>query len=193
VSSKLQPLDVCIDLHSLAAPAQSVAEDLAHQLEQLPDIKVTLRKDDRRDLLERSQLLYRLGPIANPRDLAVLLESPCHLVLGIDDLRPFHTPSLFASHELHLAWRALLYALAHSAQAVVAVSDDDRSALVSDLGLDPEVVEVVPRAIASDSAEKLASIFRRVVERPSEKPLRDRTLLANFVRSLASTRDAYGS
>jgi hypothetical protein len=188
VSSKLRPLQVCIDLQSLAAPTRRATEDLARHLEELPDIEVTLREDEMRDPLERFQVLYRPGAIDNLRDLILLLESPCHLVLGIDDLRPYRIPALFSSRELHLAWRALLYFLAHSAQAVVAASNPDRSELIADLALDPAQVEVVPgveQLSLPQAAASLASIFRRAVDRPSEKVLRDRTLLANFARSLA--------
>jgi hypothetical protein len=185
VSSKLGPLQVFIDLRSLAPPARSAAEDLARHLGDLPDIEVKLGEEDKRDSLQRFQVLYRPGTIGDPRDLVPLLESPCHLVLGIDDLRPYGIPALFASPELHEAWRALLFSLAHSAQAVVTLSNHDRAALIADLALDPALVEVMPQLSLPQTALRLASIFRRAVDHPSEKSLRHRKLLANFARSMA--------
>jgi hypothetical protein len=186
VSSKLGPLQVFIDLRSLAPPERNAAEDLARHLGDLPAIEVELGDEDRQDSLQHFQVLYRPGAIADPRDLIPLLDSPCHLVLGIDDLRPYDIPALFASPELHLAWRALLFSTAHSAQAVVAFSNHDRAALIAGLALDPALVEVVPPPIdGPQTVVRLASIFRRAVEHPSEKSLRHRKLLANFARSMA--------
>jgi len=115
------------------------------------------------DSLEHFQVLYQSEPIDDAGQLLALLESPCHLVLAQADA---------------YRNRALLFAAAHSAQAVVTASEQDRARLIEDLVLDPATVEVV------ESESGLTSLFHEVVDRPRERSLRYRALLANFLRSL---------
>jgi len=115
------------------------------------------------DPLEHFQVLYQSEPIDDVGQLLALLESPCHLVLAeVDAYRN----------------RTLLFAAAHSAQAVVTASEQDRARLIEDLALDPATVEVV------ESESGLTSLFRKVVDQPRERSLRYRALLATFLRSL---------
>jgi hypothetical protein len=97
-----------------------------------------------------------------------MLESPYHLVFG--------QTGTYRN-------RALLIAAAHSAQALIAASDQERAALIADLGLLPARVHVV------ESEAGLTSVFRNVVEHPCEDSLRYRALLANFLRSLGEGAD----
>jgi len=113
--------------------------------------------------LEQFQVLYQSDPIDDAAQLLAVLESPCHLVL--------------AGSEAYRN-RALLFAAAHSAQAVVTASEQDRAKLIEDLGLDPATVEVV------ESESGLGSLFQRIVDQPRETSLRYRALLATFLRSL---------
>ena len=154
-----EPLRVCVGLRS----SSRADDDLVRRLRELPDLEVEVLQDGLP--LERFQVLYLQAPIADARHLARLLDSPCQLVLGTGDLRKLGAES-----------RALLFAAAQSAQAVVAESEADRAQLIAELLLDPAAVEVVPPS----DARKLAAIFRRVVERPAGQSLRQRGLLANF-------------
>jgi len=120
------------------------------------------------DPLRRFQVLYHSGPIDGRDQLLVMLESPYHLVLG--------QTGTYRN-------RALLIAAAHSAQALIAASDQERAALIAELGLQPARVHVV------ESEAGLTSVFRNVVEHPCEDSLRYRALLANFLRSLGEGAD----
>jgi len=111
---------------------------------------------------EHFQVLYHSAPIDDAGQLLALLESPCHLVLGQTGT---------------YRKRALLFAAAHSAQAVITASEQERAALIADLALQPARVEV-------ESEAGLTSVFRKVVDHPCEESLRHRALLANFLRSL---------
>ena len=154
------PLQICVDPGSTAPGA---ADNLVRRLRELPDLEVELLRDGLP--LERFRVLYQQAPISGARHLAHVLDSPCQLVLGTGDPRNLGPES-----------RALLFAAAQSAQAVVAGSEADRAQLISELLLDPAAVEVVPPS----DARRLAAIFRRAVERPTEQSLRQRGLLAHF-------------
>ena len=118
--------------------------------------------------LRRFQVLYHSGPIDGVGQLLAMLESPYHLVLG--ETGTYRN-------------RALLFAAAHSAQALIAASEQERAALVAKLALQPARVDVV------ESEAELTSVFRKVVEHPCGESLRHRSLLANFLRSLGERAD----
>ena len=141
------PLRVAVD-----APA-----DLVRRLREVPGLEVEALRDSL--ALERFQVVYLHAPIAGARALAGLLESPCTLVIGA-----------IAGD------RALRFAAAHAAQAIVAGSEADRAQLIRDLLLDPAAVEVVP----SEDVHELAAVFRRAVGRPPQRSLRQRGLFADF-------------
>lgn len=108
------------------------------------------------------QVLHLQAPAAGKGELLALLESPCHLVLGA--ARAWPDP-------------ALLFAAAHSAQAVVAASSRERDALVSELALDPSRVRV------AEGEQALAALYREVVERPAEDSLLYRSQMIDFLRA----------
>lgn len=111
---------------------------------------------------ERFQVLHCAAPLDDVAQLLAALETPCHLVLG--------EPGRYRD-------RAMLFAAAHSAQAVVAASAQERVALTAELALDPARVEVV------ESTADLQRVFRKVVDHPDMSSLRYRALLAGFLRS----------
>jgi hypothetical protein len=112
--------------------------------------------------LDRFQVLYRPTPVIDAAELLALLDSPCHLVLG---------------HPAEYRNGALLFAAAHSAQAVIVSSAKERAALAAELALDPARLEVV------ESEAGLNRVFHKVVGHPDEVSLRHRTLLADLLRS----------
>ncbi|MGE5047450.1 MAG: hypothetical protein ACM3PC_02695 [Deltaproteobacteria bacterium] len=108
------------------------------------------------------QVLHLQAPVAGKGELLALLEGPCHLVLGA--ARAWPDP-------------ALLFAAAHSSQAVVAASSRERDALVSELALDPSRVQV------AEGEQALAALYRGVVERPAEDSLLYRSQMIDFLRA----------
>src|SRR5258705_73562 len=90
------------------------------------------------------QVLYWTAPIDDLEQLHAVLDNPCHLVIG--QTQAYRN-------------RALLFAAAHAAQAVVTSSEEERAALAAELALDAAKVEIV----ASETA--LASVFRSDAER----------------------------
>ena len=174
VTSKLRPLTVGLIWQSLSA-MHDAAEGLVRELNKQPGIEAVVCDQHS---LENVQVLYCPAPMADFTDLFRLLESPCHLVLGIDNI---------ASPRLNLARWAVFFSACQCAQAVVANTEEERAELISELCVDPALVEVVSPLLPvspeqlKEVAARLASIFRRTVDRPSESTLRHRTLLANFV------------
>ncbi len=118
---------------------------------------------------EECEVLYARAPIEDATALLATLETPFLLVLG--------RPEAYRS-------RAILFAVAHAAQAVVAASAQERAGLIAELRLDGGNVEV-----AGSDAE-LEALLRRAVDHPDAQSLRYRSLLSDFLRSLLDGTDA---
>jgi hypothetical protein len=159
--------------HLLAQARAALAGAEARALENLlasrnGQPRVCLGMPPEGESLDRFQVLYRPTPVNHAAELLALLDSPCHLVLG---------------HPAEYRNGALLFAAAHSAQAVIVSSAEERAALAVELALDPARLEVV----GSEAA--LPAVFRKVVDHPDEESLRRRTLTADLLRSLPEIKD----
>jgi hypothetical protein len=108
------------------------------------------------------QVLHLTAPVTSAGELLAVLECRCHLVL--DGARAYGD-------------RALLFAAARSAQAVIAASEQERSELISAFDLEPSTVEAAPDAAA------LAALYQRTVDAPSPQSLRYRSQMIDFLRS----------
>jgi len=92
---------------------------------------------------ERQQIFHHPAQIFEPKNLRLFLSAPGHAVITFHDLIAWRTPSALKSIEAHERYVAMSFAALHSAQAVIAISNHNRSEILRELHLLPERVHTV--------------------------------------------------
>jgi glycosyltransferase involved in cell wall biosynthesis/GT2 family glycosyltransferase len=100
---------------------------------------------------EQQQICHHPAQIFEPEDLRLFLSAPGHAVITFHDLIAWRTPSALRSIEDHERYVAMSFAALHSAQAVIAISDHNRSEILHELHLPPERVHTVHLGVDTEA------------------------------------------
>ena len=104
--------------------------------------------------LESVQVFHHPAQIFSPADMKLFLSTPSHAVLSYLDLISWRTPSVHESLRDFQQYKAFSFAALQSAQAIIAISEHNRSEIIEAFHLSPERVRTVPLGVDAGAFEK---------------------------------------
>ncbi len=199
VRRQLSGLSACIDLRHMPLHRNGThvyGVELARALKQRTKVKVTALVSDNNAPLKSAlagegieapraserdslQVIHRPAQVVSMSDLGALLSLPAHAVITYQDLIAFRTPGTHPSHAAYREYRAASFASLQAAQAVVAISEHNRSEIVSEFGIPAERVHVVHHGVDTHR-------FSRRIEPWNERCLRKFDLRPGFLLNIGN-------
>lgn len=104
--------------------------------------------------LEDQQVFHHPSQIFEPQTLDSFLTASGHTVITFQDLISFRTPSPFSSFDEFERYGAISFAVLHSAQAIIAISEHNRQEIIREFHVPPERVHTIYLGVDS-------SVFKR--------------------------------
>ena len=131
--ARRQDIELTLIVHE-ASQAHGIAARFVHEGKPIEDVEV----------------IHRPAQVFDPRDLALLFQSPAHLVMTCLDLIAHRVQGSFGDQQAADSYRSTSYLVEQAAQATIAISESARREIASEYGIPEAEVTVTPLGVYPD-------------------------------------------